>query len=145
MRVITRWRDVLWCHPAFANRRARVHNGQDLFSVSRAATSAMGNQCSQLPDRQHETLFPQATQGEALVRAQALEFVGRDARRGLDKANAPLWKEALEDEPGPSAVVVRRHDMHAAHVPGFEELAGQQGVLDGVPDRFFQIPVISVD
>ena len=36
----TRGRDVLWCHPAFANRRAYVHNGQELICVSLAATNA---------------------------------------------------------------------------------------------------------
>jgi outer membrane protein assembly factor BamB len=35
----TRGRDVLWCHPAFANRRAYMHNGQDLICVSLAATN----------------------------------------------------------------------------------------------------------
>jgi outer membrane protein assembly factor BamB len=34
----TRGRDVLWCHPAFANRRAYVHNGEELISISLAAT-----------------------------------------------------------------------------------------------------------
>jgi outer membrane protein assembly factor BamB len=32
----TRGRDVLWCPPAFANRRAYVHNGQELICVSLA-------------------------------------------------------------------------------------------------------------
>jgi outer membrane protein assembly factor BamB len=36
----TRGRDVLWCHPAFANRRAYVHNGQELLCVSLATTNA---------------------------------------------------------------------------------------------------------
>jgi hypothetical protein len=35
----TRGRDVLWCHPAFANRRAYMHNGQELICVSLAATN----------------------------------------------------------------------------------------------------------
>ena len=39
----TRGRDVLWCHPAFANRRAYVHNGQELICVSLAATNAPVN------------------------------------------------------------------------------------------------------
>ena len=29
----TRGRDLLWCHPAFANRRAYVHNGKELICV----------------------------------------------------------------------------------------------------------------
>jgi outer membrane protein assembly factor BamB len=33
----TRGRDVLWCHPAFANRCAYVHNGKELICVSLAA------------------------------------------------------------------------------------------------------------
>jgi hypothetical protein len=36
----TRGRDVLWCHPAFANRCAYMHNGRDLICVSLAATNA---------------------------------------------------------------------------------------------------------
>ena len=32
----TRGRDLLWCHPAFANRCLFVHNGKDLISVSLA-------------------------------------------------------------------------------------------------------------
>lgn len=36
----TRGRDVLWCHPAFANRRAYMHNGQELICISLAATNA---------------------------------------------------------------------------------------------------------
>jgi outer membrane protein assembly factor BamB len=36
----TRGRDVLWCHPAFANRRAYLHNGAELICVSLAATKA---------------------------------------------------------------------------------------------------------
>ena len=32
----TRGRDVLWCHPAFANRCAYVHNGKELICVSLA-------------------------------------------------------------------------------------------------------------
>ena len=35
----TRGRDILWCHPAFANRRAFVHNGKELICVSLAATN----------------------------------------------------------------------------------------------------------
>jgi outer membrane protein assembly factor BamB len=35
----TRGRDVLWCHPAFANRCAYMHNGQELICVSLAATN----------------------------------------------------------------------------------------------------------
>jgi outer membrane protein assembly factor BamB len=35
----TRGRDVLWCHPAFANRRAYVHNGEELICISLAATN----------------------------------------------------------------------------------------------------------
>ena len=34
----TRGRDVLWCHPAFANRCAYVHNGKELICVSLAAS-----------------------------------------------------------------------------------------------------------
>jgi outer membrane protein assembly factor BamB len=33
----TRGRDVLWCHPAFANRRMYVHNGRELICVDLAA------------------------------------------------------------------------------------------------------------
>jgi hypothetical protein len=33
----TRGRDVLWCHPAFANRCAYVHNGKELLCVSLAS------------------------------------------------------------------------------------------------------------
>jgi outer membrane protein assembly factor BamB len=33
----TRGRDVLWCHPAFANRCAYMHNGKELICVSLAA------------------------------------------------------------------------------------------------------------
>lgn len=33
----TRGRDILWCHPAFANRCAYVHNGAELICVSLAA------------------------------------------------------------------------------------------------------------
>jgi outer membrane protein assembly factor BamB len=29
----TRGRDIVWCHPAFANRRAYVHNGKELICV----------------------------------------------------------------------------------------------------------------
>ncbi len=32
----TRGRDVLWCHPAFANRRAYMHNGRELICVDLA-------------------------------------------------------------------------------------------------------------
>jgi outer membrane protein assembly factor BamB len=32
----TRGRDVLWCHPAFANRCAYVHNGKELICISLA-------------------------------------------------------------------------------------------------------------
>ena len=32
----TRGRDVLWCHPAFANRCAYMHNGKELICVSLA-------------------------------------------------------------------------------------------------------------
>jgi len=39
----TRGRDVLWCHPAFANRRAYMHNGQELICVSLAATNTPAN------------------------------------------------------------------------------------------------------
>jgi len=34
----TRGRDIVWCHPAFANRCAYVHNGKDLICVSLAST-----------------------------------------------------------------------------------------------------------
>jgi len=33
----TRGRDIVWCHPAFANRRAYVHNGKELICVELAA------------------------------------------------------------------------------------------------------------
>lgn len=36
----TRGRDVLWCHPAFANRHFYVHNGRELIAVSLAAGAA---------------------------------------------------------------------------------------------------------
>jgi hypothetical protein len=36
----TRGRDVLSCHPAFANRCAYFHNGKELICVSLAAKSA---------------------------------------------------------------------------------------------------------
>lgn len=39
----TRGRDVLWCPPAFANRRVYMHNGQELICVSLAATNAPAN------------------------------------------------------------------------------------------------------
>jgi hypothetical protein len=35
----TRGRDILWCHPAFANRCLYVHNGKELICVSLAAPS----------------------------------------------------------------------------------------------------------
>jgi outer membrane protein assembly factor BamB len=38
----TRGRDVLWCHPAFAHRRAYVHNGHELLCVSLAAATTNG-------------------------------------------------------------------------------------------------------
>jgi hypothetical protein len=34
---------VLWCHPAFANRRAYIHNGQELLCISLAATNEKVN------------------------------------------------------------------------------------------------------
>ena len=34
----TRGRDVLWCHPAFANRCAYVHNGKELICVTLAVS-----------------------------------------------------------------------------------------------------------
>jgi outer membrane protein assembly factor BamB len=36
----TRGRTVTWCHPAYANRRAYLHNGRDLICVSLADESA---------------------------------------------------------------------------------------------------------
>jgi len=36
----TRGRDIVWCHPAYANRCAYVHNGKELICVSLAATNA---------------------------------------------------------------------------------------------------------
>jgi outer membrane protein assembly factor BamB len=36
----TRGRDVIWCHPAYANRCAYVHNGKELICVSLIAASA---------------------------------------------------------------------------------------------------------
>ncbi len=36
----TRGRDVLWCHPAFANRQAYMHNGRELICISLAAPAA---------------------------------------------------------------------------------------------------------
>lgn len=33
----TRGRDVLWCHPAFAHRRAYMHNGREMICVDLAA------------------------------------------------------------------------------------------------------------
>jgi len=33
----TRGRDIVWCHPAFANRRAYVHNGKELICVELGA------------------------------------------------------------------------------------------------------------
>jgi outer membrane protein assembly factor BamB len=38
----TRGRDVLWCHPAFANRCIYLHNGQEFVCVSLAASSSGG-------------------------------------------------------------------------------------------------------
>jgi hypothetical protein len=35
----TRGRDILWCHPAFANRRAYMHNGKELICISLAASA----------------------------------------------------------------------------------------------------------
>lgn len=35
-------RDVLWCHPAFANRRAYMHNGRDLICVELSADAYKG-------------------------------------------------------------------------------------------------------
>ena len=35
----TRGRDVLWCHPAFADRCAYLHNGKELICVSLAAST----------------------------------------------------------------------------------------------------------
>jgi outer membrane protein assembly factor BamB len=32
----TRGREVLWCHPAFANRPMYVHNGKEMICVSLA-------------------------------------------------------------------------------------------------------------
>jgi outer membrane protein assembly factor BamB len=32
----TRGRDIVWCHPAFANRCAYMHNGKELICVSLA-------------------------------------------------------------------------------------------------------------
>ena len=32
----TRGRDILWCHPAFANRCAYMHNGKEFICVSLA-------------------------------------------------------------------------------------------------------------
>ena len=36
----TRGRDFIWCHPAYANRCAYVHNDKELICVSLAATNA---------------------------------------------------------------------------------------------------------
>jgi hypothetical protein len=36
----TRGRDVIWCHPAYANRCAYVHNGKELICISLVASSA---------------------------------------------------------------------------------------------------------
>jgi outer membrane protein assembly factor BamB len=33
----TRGRDIVWCHPAFANRRAYMHNGKELICVELGA------------------------------------------------------------------------------------------------------------
>jgi outer membrane protein assembly factor BamB len=38
----TRGRDIVWCHPAFANRCAYVQNGKELICVSLAAVKADG-------------------------------------------------------------------------------------------------------
>ena len=38
----TRGRDVLWCHPAFANHRAYVHNGKELICVELGASPRAG-------------------------------------------------------------------------------------------------------
>jgi len=35
----TRGRDVLWCHPAFADRKMWVHNGKELVCLDLAAKS----------------------------------------------------------------------------------------------------------
>jgi outer membrane protein assembly factor BamB len=37
----TRGRDIVWCHPAFANRCMYVHNGKELICVSLAAASVV--------------------------------------------------------------------------------------------------------
>jgi outer membrane protein assembly factor BamB len=36
----TRGRDIVWCHPAFANRCAYVHNGKEMICVSLAVPDA---------------------------------------------------------------------------------------------------------
>lgn len=36
----TRGRSLLWCHPAFANRRAYVHNGKEMICIELARQSA---------------------------------------------------------------------------------------------------------
>jgi outer membrane protein assembly factor BamB len=38
----TRGRDIVWCHPAFANKCAYVHNGKELICISLANTNAPG-------------------------------------------------------------------------------------------------------
>ena len=38
----TRGRDIVWCHPAFANRCMFAHNGKELICVSLAAKGASG-------------------------------------------------------------------------------------------------------
>jgi outer membrane protein assembly factor BamB len=35
----TRGRDIIWCHPAYANRCAYMHNGKEMICVSLAATA----------------------------------------------------------------------------------------------------------
>jgi len=36
----TRGRNLLWCHPAFANRRAYVHNGKEMICIELGKQSA---------------------------------------------------------------------------------------------------------
>ena len=38
----TRGRDILWCHPAYANRRLYVHNGKEIICVELAARAGSG-------------------------------------------------------------------------------------------------------
>jgi outer membrane protein assembly factor BamB len=38
----TRGRDILWCHPAYANRRVYVHNGKEMICVELAAGAHSG-------------------------------------------------------------------------------------------------------